>query len=284
MSEKGSARQRQRQTQRHRQTYTSKKSKCKGTGERGGTVVLIRNCLVKGIKLVDTAVEDQVWLQFSFAPRVMFGFCYIPPQDSEYYSHYSFAAIQEKIKVNPNLSFCVVGDLNARLGRRVRELPRLADFPDASSYTYPVPSPNDNATILSALCIEEKLLVIKNLKTLDKDFVSNKTYHKHSEWISELNICIVTLNFLKNISNFSVTHSDFLPSDHATAGVPHVLSNNVRRYERKSLGSNGSSTHTHTHTHTHSELQHELYFKKPPVQSGSGVLSRCWCRRGFFFR
>lgn len=200
--------------------FMTVKSNCKGTRERGGTVILIRNWLSKGIKLVDTAIEDQVWLQFTFAPRVMFGFCYIPPQDSEYYSHYSFAAIQEKIKVNPNLSFCVVGDLNARLGKRVRELPRLADFPDAASYTYPilpddVPLPNDNATILSALCIEEKLLVINNLKTPDKHFFSKKTYRKHREWISELDICIVSLNFLKNISNFSVIESDSLPSDHA---------------------------------------------------------------------
>ena len=63
--------------------FISVKSVCKGTGHRGGTVVLIRHYLAQRIKTIDTAIDDQVWLQFTCLPRVLFGFCYIPPNDSE---------------------------------------------------------------------------------------------------------------------------------------------------------------------------------------------------------
>ena len=150
--------------------FISVRSKVIGAGHRGGTVVMIRNCFKAQTKVVDTTVDDQVWLQFTCVPKVMFGFCYIPPQDSEYYSHHSFAKVQEKMKANPTLSLCVIGDLNARLGKCVSELPRLACIPHAHPYTYPVladnvTTQNENATILSALCIDEKMLVVNNLKT-----------------------------------------------------------------------------------------------------------------------
>ncbi len=64
------------------------------------TVVLMRNCIVPFVHKVDTNVSDQVWLQFRNISGVLFGFTYIPPSDSQYYSYESFAAIQEKSSQN----------------------------------------------------------------------------------------------------------------------------------------------------------------------------------------
>ena len=77
--------------------YVTFASNARGSPERGGTVLFIKNHLSKCITNVDTSIEDQIWLQLSIAPRHQFGFCYIPPVDSQYYSHESFSAIQEKI-------------------------------------------------------------------------------------------------------------------------------------------------------------------------------------------
>lgn len=67
--------------------YISYRSTTKGSAYRGGTVVLIKNYIVDSIAEVDTAIEDQVWIRFCFSPRTLFGFCYVPPPDSQYYSN-----------------------------------------------------------------------------------------------------------------------------------------------------------------------------------------------------
>ena len=54
---------------------------------RGGTVVLIRNCLSSQVYNIDNNIIDQVWLQIQCVPDIMFGFCYVPPTDSPYFSH-----------------------------------------------------------------------------------------------------------------------------------------------------------------------------------------------------
>lgn len=108
--------------------FVSYKSSVRGSPHRGGTVVLIKNYLTNLIAKVDTCIDDQIWLQLRNAPKMLFCFCYIPPSDSEYYSHTSFSAIQETIKsteINSEYQnqCLVLGDLNARFGKSARELP-----------------------------------------------------------------------------------------------------------------------------------------------------------------
>lgn len=67
------------------------------SAHRGGTLVLVKNYLSSHVICFDNNTEDQVWLQLRCEPKIMFGFCYIPPSDSPYYSNYSFAALQEKV-------------------------------------------------------------------------------------------------------------------------------------------------------------------------------------------
>ena len=54
--------------------------------ERGGTTVLVKNYLAKNVACVQTDLSDQVWVRFRYIFKCLFGFYYLPPSDSEYYS------------------------------------------------------------------------------------------------------------------------------------------------------------------------------------------------------
>lgn len=84
-----------------------------GSPHREGTVVMVKNYLARHVSSADYCLDDQVWLKFRCIPRILFGFCYIPPHDSEYFNHQSFAAIQEKIS-DGNCNYVIMCDLNCR--------------------------------------------------------------------------------------------------------------------------------------------------------------------------
>ena len=149
----------------HLPGFVSYRGKSVGTSERGGVVVLVKNHINEFVHNVDTSVGDQLWLQISIFEHVMFGFCYIPPCDSPYYTHDAFAAIQEKIQSN-NMSngYVIMGDMNARFGKAVRDLGAMYELPD-THISYPnieddVGTMNDNAEFLSTICLDNKLLVL----------------------------------------------------------------------------------------------------------------------------
>ena len=85
--------------------YIAYKSISKEAPHRGGTVVLIKSYLRPLIIRVDVSICDQVWIEIKSAPVVLFGFCYVPPSDSMYYSHEYFGSIQAKLKNNPFHSY-----------------------------------------------------------------------------------------------------------------------------------------------------------------------------------
>ena len=203
--------------------YVTYKSAVVGSAERGGTVVCIKNCFVNLVHSTDVSVGDQVWLKLRNLQDASIGFCYIPPSDSQYYSHASFAAIQERLlSSNVNKGFVIMGDMNCRFGGLVRDLP-IRVLPESAStadLSYPVlcddtNATNNNAEVLFNRCSENNLVVVNNLKTHDKHFVSNKTYKKRDTWISELDTCVASVNLLKYISAFNVLQRGDLPSDHA---------------------------------------------------------------------
>ncbi len=103
--------------------YVTFRSMVTQSSNRGGTVVLLRNCIVPFVYEVDSSVSNQVRLQFRNISGVLFGFIYIPPSNSQYYSYESFAAIQEKIKPKyMSNGYIIIGDMNARFGKKVREI------------------------------------------------------------------------------------------------------------------------------------------------------------------
>ena len=118
-------------------SYRSK-SVTGAASHRGGAVVMVKNYLAPQVFNIDTSIIDQVWLQVRCAPDIMFGFCYIPPADSPYFSHQSFVAMNEKmLDSKSDLKFCIIGDLNARFGASVRDIPLRSKMLDINNCTNP---------------------------------------------------------------------------------------------------------------------------------------------------
>ena len=78
--------------------YTSYVSYDKSNGNRGGTCVFIKQYLNNYVYDMDKSIADQVWFKLKCVPGVLFGACYIPPSDSEYFNFMQFSSIQEKSK------------------------------------------------------------------------------------------------------------------------------------------------------------------------------------------
>ena len=128
---------------------------------RGGICVLIRNSLSSQVTNIDVSKPDQIWLQLKCQPGTLFGFLYIPPHDSPYYNESSFSHIQEKLKEESTASGClIVGDINARMGQKVKHLPSHLDVPNLSYPEIPDPvvNPNSNANLMYSTFCDEKLL------------------------------------------------------------------------------------------------------------------------------
>lgn len=99
-----------------------------------------------------------------------------------------FSAIHERVKVmDESTRVIIMGDLSARFGEMVRNLPRQTGNIDTSFYDYPslpdpVSHPTENAiSIMATRCSEECLLVVNNLKTPTKHFHSKLTHIKALE-------------------------------------------------------------------------------------------------------
>ncbi len=59
--------------------------------------------------------------------------------------------------------------------------------------TDPVRSPNANGTLIKAMRMEEKLLVVNDMKFGNSHFKSKLTYKQASVWKSVLDFCIVSI-------------------------------------------------------------------------------------------
>ena len=94
--------------------------------------------------------------------------------------------------------------------------------------------PNDNGQLLSAICVENSMVVVNNLKSEQKHFLGNKTFRRRDAWISEVDVCMASCTMIRYIDNFSVVQRVDLPSDHApitltVAGTGVVLDNLLAR-------------------------------------------------------
>ena len=191
----------------------------KDNSHRGGTTVLVKNYLSQEVISMDMSIPDQVWFQLRSIPKVVFGACYIPPSDSPFFSHMEFASMQERLtSETTDNRYIIFGDMNARLGRSVR------DINDCDNFSYPelpddVTTPNDNAYLLSTICRDHDLVVINNLKTGNKHFVGNKTYRQGANWVSELDVFVGSKDLIGSLDWLKVYQTADLPSDHAPVSI-----------------------------------------------------------------
>lgn len=84
----------------------------------------------------------------------------MPPCDCPYYSHSSLCLI--------HIPFFIMGDMNTGFGKSVRDMAQLTNLQNVVSYQSiddDVDRSNDNASSMSTLCINNKLVVVSNAKT-----------------------------------------------------------------------------------------------------------------------
>ncbi len=161
--------------------YKSYKSNVAGSADRGGTVVLVKNWLSEAVFGVDTSIGDQVWMQLRNVPGLIFGFCYIPPPDSQYYPLSAFSYIGEKLSEFMLNGYVILGGVNDRFGKNVKQLLVPLNVSDGDGWSYPVIADdvnvsNDNAEFFSAICVENSMVVVNNLKCHHKHFLGNKFF------------------------------------------------------------------------------------------------------------
>ena len=157
---------------------------------------------------------DQIWIKFSFCPKVEIEGCYIAPRDSPYYSHESISFVQEMILSNKNLEYVLIGDANCRFGNLLDELNLPFGWQRNQSEDNK-PQPNMNSRNFFHVLRDCDLIPLNNLSSSRNSFGGALTFRKKQLWISELDWCICTHNVLSCISKISFIKDISLPSNHA---------------------------------------------------------------------
>ncbi len=122
----------------------------------------------------------------------------------------------------------LIGDLNARFGLKVRDLLKNVEIQNRDYFSYPtvaddVRVPSENAFIMLNICKDANMIVLNNIKTQKKHFVSNNTYIKGNQWISELDTCVLSPSVLSSVTEFSVLRRKLFASDHSPIAITMSL-------------------------------------------------------------
>ena len=180
----------------------------------GGVAVLIKRYLFSKVCFVDVEDEGSVWFELSCVPGVLFCGMYNEPSDSSYFRPETFTSIPAHLDSGKNV--VIVGDLNSRLGFRVHA---ISEEFRTVSHNVIDPTTNANGRALVQTCIANRLTPVNNLKTPDHTWNGNLTYRKKQNWISEVDLCLVSLPLIGAISHFSIDQDCKFPSDHAPVSV-----------------------------------------------------------------
>ena len=179
----------------------------------GGVAVLIKRYLYPSVSYVDVDDEGAIWFELRCVPGVMFCGMYNEPSDSPYFRPATFASIPAHLESGKHC--VIVGDLNARLGTRVHSVDESCGL----SHHVLDDTVNPNGRSLAQTCIANRLTLVNNLKTGDHQWNGNLTYRKTQLWMSEVDLCVVSLPLVEAISHFTVDQNLKYPSDHAPVSV-----------------------------------------------------------------
>ena len=185
---------------------------------RGGVVLLVKNYVYKLIRNV-TCDEDQIWIQLAHMHNIQIGGCYIPPQDSQYYTDVHFAKIQEKC-MDGDYSTLMLGDFNSRCGGNVYRL--QSNMPEDMFYDANLPDqgkPNSNGEKLLQLCRDTDCVILNNLHNGQVYYKGCKTFRRKENWVSELDLCVLSSSIVDSIMDTYFDQNLNLPSDHAPISV-----------------------------------------------------------------
>ena len=143
----------------------------------------------------------------------------IRPADSCYYTDDVIASIQGRCLDSDAASFVVGGDLNARCGAAVNSLVR-----DGSMFVYEgiqdsIPRPNDTGKKVLQLCDDCNMVIVTNLQTNESHFQGALSFRKKIDWISELDLILISNDVVNAVSYFKVDQDVRFPSDHAPVSM-----------------------------------------------------------------
>lgn len=97
--------------------YTSYVSYDKENYNRGRSCVFAKNNFNSYVFDVDKDTTDQVWFKIKCVPEVLFGACYVPPSDTEYFNYAHLSKIQDRVKRNKCNNGCfIIDDMISRFG------------------------------------------------------------------------------------------------------------------------------------------------------------------------
>ena len=120
----------------------------------------------------------------------------------------------------------IIGDLNSRFGNAVQDFLKGKSTRIQMEYLPPedkTKNPNVNARhTLSAM---EPCILVNNLKVGNRVFKGGLTFHQKGKFISELDVCIVSMGVLDYIVNFEVDTMITWPSNHVPIHVSLDISN-----------------------------------------------------------
>lgn len=84
-----------------------------------------------------------------------------------------------------------------------------------SSHTDDISRADVNVEFLMAFCVENKMLLVNNLNTLDNYYTGDKSVRQNGVWVSEIDTCVATCNIIRYIRDFRVLQRSDPPSDRA---------------------------------------------------------------------
>ena len=164
---------------------------------RGGVAVLLSNYLFDNYLYDVNQMRDQVWFRLHLLPDVLFCAVYIPPSDSPFFSHSSFARLQEQALNNPNSKLLVMGDLNARIG----SLDRLQNSYMHLSYSSnPDPIVNNHGKVIIEMSKTLGIVPVNHLVMGSLRASGGLTFRQRSQWKSQLDWALCSLDALSLVN------------------------------------------------------------------------------------
>ena len=184
----------------------------------GGIVTLIKAGLFPQVSKIEIENEGVIAFELSCVPGVRFIGMYNEPIDSLYFRPTTLASITSHVRSGRQC--VVVGDLNSRLGTSVHD---IVEESEDLQYGVIDDRTNENGKTLTRICQKDGLLPVNNLRTPDSNWTSNLTYRKRSNWISEVDICLIPRSMINAVDFFVVDQDLHMPSDHAPVSVSFNL-------------------------------------------------------------
>ena len=178
---------------------------------RGGLAILFKHSIYPEVYDIDKSVSEQIWFKLSSIPSVQFCGVYVAPADSPYTNDSSLAEIQART-VSDDLHYVIVGDFNARCGDGVHELVQQNPI---LQYRIVDTAVNSNGRDILQVCTDNNLVILNNLQSDSKFFQGGLTFRKKKKWVSEIDLCLLSLSLLGCTKKLFVSQNSNNPSDHA---------------------------------------------------------------------